>query len=161
MRKYRLRPCASWHCATWILQKVTAVVGLLGYLFLCWWETERRLVFDDYAMAAYWWHDVFGVSIRMFAYLFRNKTWKQTCWPKWVRTTKVVASFYGEATQASPPSGQQSSHGEEPVDTNLIQFVAIDSGIFHGFAWTAERCMIKVLEVVVWERILSHGEAFK
>lgn len=58
MRKYCLRPCASWHFATWILQKVAAVVGLLGYLLLCWWKTERLLVFDNYVMAAYSWHDV-------------------------------------------------------------------------------------------------------
>ena len=74
MRKYCLRPCASWHFATWILQKVTAIVGLLGYLLLCWWKTERLLVFDDYVMAAYSWHDVrIRKCLHTYSILFRNK----------------------------------------------------------------------------------------
>lgn len=89
-----------------------------------------------------------------------SETKMKTCWPKWVRTTEVVASFYGEATQASPPSGQQGRDGEEPVDTNLIWYFF--SNWFWNIpqilnAWTAERCMvIKVLEVVVSWAMARH-----
>ena len=126
------------------------------------------LLVEDWETACLWWlrHGcllmTWCLHSQMFAYLFNliQKQNMKTCRPKWVRTTEVVASFYGEATQASPPSGQQGRDGEEPVDTNLIW--SFFSNWFWNIrrilnAWTAERCMvIKVLEVVVSWAMARH-----